>query len=224
MAHHRSSIIWLAVALGTVSLNGCAAAVASVPAAATNTAASQQPPAPMSSTATPTPWPLLSSTPTRCSSYTTTGGAAAPWPTVDPSNLSSLAGFDLCVLRVPRNADALGPSGGPYISRDEIERRVSGPPTGAQPTKERAFLTTLAEATRLTGGDSEGPAEYPDREVWLVVRQGGGCAIPSSKPGGPNPVAPRYCFGAIDATTGQAYFGGSGPPNSDDWPPFLPKD
>lgn len=221
MARHWPPIAWLALALGLVLGNSCAAAGTN--AATVVDAFTQQPPSSPSSDATPSPWPLLNSTPVRCASYS--AAAAAPWPTVNPNDLSSLASFDPCALRMPRNADAVGPSGGPYLSRDQIEQRVlGGLPTGTQPTKLRAFLTTLATAARLTGGDSEPRSAYPDREVWLVVTQGPGCAVPSGMPGGPTPVAPRYCFGVFDATTGDQYFGGSGPPTGDDWPPLLPKD
>jgi hypothetical protein len=166
---------------------------------------------------------LLNPTPVPCRSYTQ--GQPAAWPTVDPNTLATLASFDPCAIRHPQRADALRPSGGPYLSRDEIVRReTSSIPGGQQPTKVRAYLTTFAGAIRLTGGDGEDPGVYPDREVWLMVSQGPGCAVPSGKPGGPPPERPRYCFGAYDATTGHAYFGGSGPANAQDWPPYLPLD
>jgi hypothetical protein len=228
---------WFGTVLGVLVVNACAVAATAVPGASSNTVEStlktttiSTAAAPIPSpypTAAPTPWPLLDPTPARCASYSYSTGAIAPWPPVDLNDLSSLARFDQCALRAPRNADALRPSGGPYLSRSEIEQRVlSSFPSGVHPTKVRAYLTTHAGALRLTGGDGEDPAAYPDREVWLVVTQGPGCAVPSGMPraGGVTLVAPRYCFGTIDATTGQSYGGGSGPPNAADWPPFLPID
>lgn len=141
---------------------------------------------------------------------------------MDPGNLATLRDFDPCAVRHPKNPGALRPSGGPYIARAEIERRVAG---GVTPTRIRSYLVTYAAATRLMEGDSESPDVYPDREVWLVVvaQDPYQCARPSVAPG----VAPwprRWCFGVYDATTGQAYYGGGNGPNAGDWPPYLPRD
>jgi hypothetical protein len=120
------------------------------------------------------------------------------------------------------NPNAVRATGGPYIGRDEIIARVtaSGP---SQWAKIRAYLVSYATAQRLVGIDSEDPDVYPDREVWLVVLQGDGCAIPSGGPGAP-PEKPRYCWGIYDATSGRAFSGGSSGANSRDWPSFLPDD
>ncbi len=167
-------------------------------------------------------WPLLSGSPTPCAAYTYPAGPVRAWPTVDPQNLASLANFDPCAVREAKNATALRPTGGPYIGQDAIVARASATDSG-QWTKVRAYLLTHAAAQRLVGTDSDGPDVYPDREVWLVVTRGTGCAIPSGKPGAP-PEKPRYCWGIYDAADGRPYEAGSSGANSRDWPPFLPDD
>jgi len=164
----------------------------------------------------------LAATPTPCSTYNYPPGPVGALPTVDPQKLASLADFDPCAVRHPKTATALRSTSGPYIDRADMIGRViaSGP---SQWTKIRAYLATYAAAQRLVGIDSEDPEVYPDREVWLVVLQGDGCAIPSGRAGVP-PEKPRYCWGIYDATTGRSYVGGSSGANSRDWPPFLPND
>jgi hypothetical protein len=204
-------------ALTLVGLLGCAD-----PGAATSIAppsASSSPTA--TAAATATPWPLLGTPPTPCPVYTSPGPVVA-WPTVDPGHLATLADADLCLVRVPKRPGALRPSGGPYVGQDEIERRVAG---SVAPSKMRSYLVTYAAASRLLGGDSDGPDVYPDREVWLVVVAQGPhqCARPSLKPGVPE-WPRRWCFGVYEATTGQAYYGGGNGPTQGDWPPYLPRD
>jgi hypothetical protein len=183
------------------------------------------PPVAVSSATPPpagTPWPLIGAAPTPCPAYTSPAGPLRAWPTVDPANLATLRDFDPCAVRWPKNPNALRPSGGPYISQQEIERRALD---GRTASKVRSYLVTQAAATRLMGGDSENPDVYPDREVWLVAiaQEPFQCARPSLRPG----VAGwprRWCFGVYDATTGRSYGGGGNGANQGDWPPFLPSD
>ncbi len=136
-------------------------------------------------------WPLLSASLTPCGAYTYPAGPVRAWPTADPQNLASLANFDPCAVREAKPPTALRPTGGPYIGQDAILGRFTSRDSG-QWTKVRAYLLTYAAAQRLVGTDSDSPDVYPDREVWLVVARGTGCASSSGKPGSP-PEKPRYC-------------------------------
>jgi hypothetical protein len=61
---------------------------------------------------------------------------------------------------------------------------------------------TYAVAQRLVGTDTEDAGLYPDREVWLVVMEGTGCAVPSGRPGAAL-EKPRYCWSINDATSAE---------------------
>ncbi len=120
--------------------------------------------------------------PTPCPAYTYPAGAVRAWPTVDTQDLATPANFDPCAVRHPKSAAAVRSTGGPYISQADMIAHLTASSAG-QWTKMRAYLVTYAAAQRLVGTDSEDPEAYPDREVWLVVLQGTGCATPSGKPG-----------------------------------------
>lgn len=160
-----------------------------------------------------TPPTLQAAQSTPCNNNPKVGGV------VDTRGMPPVNNLDPCTNRLTMLDNALKHTGGPYISRSQVETSAT---TNIKATKVRSYFVTYGEYQKLMDQHTDSFQVYPDREVWLVVVQAPDQGPRPSLMPGTTPWPRRYYWMVFDATTGQGLEWGGNLANSGDWPASLP--
>ncbi len=142
-------------------------------------------------------------------------------PVLNTTAMPYIENFDPCTKRLTMLDDALKASGGPYLSKAEVESWATA---NVKPTKVRSYFLTYGQFLKMMDLHSDSSDIYPDREVWLVVVQAPDQGPMPSLMYGIEPWPRRWYYIIYDATTGRGFEVGGNGANNGDWPASLPKD